>query len=160
MSEITFIHRKQLYVVPNVYIPNSIKFEMIRDIIFKYNFSEFNDNFHDIYNSLDMEHQHICYWIHFICEEYTRLWIDFDLEFNQIIQSLKWDMVSVFGRTNSKHFHADFVTMICCWRKYKTKYNNWITNDDSHEIIHQLKHLDYHLSLKEKLDRFLSHFDY
>lgn len=164
MSEITFIHKNQQYFVPNTYIPNSVKFEMIRDIIFKYNFAEFNDNFHVIYNNLDMEHQHICYWIHFISEEYTRLKNENDFiseyEFGDIIATMQNDTISVYGRKNNKHFHIDFIPMICCWIRYKNDNNNWITNDDSYEITHQLKGFDYYLSLKEKLNRFLSHFDY
>ena len=162
-ATITFIHNNQRYVVPNLYIPNSLKFEMIRDIIFKYNYTEFVNNFDVIYNNLNIEHQHICYWIHFISEEYMRLknendWIP-EFEFGDIIATIQNETISVYRRKNNKHFHIDFIPMICCWIKYKNNDNFWITNDDSYEIIHQLKGYDYYWSLKQKLDRFLSHFD-
>lgn len=164
MSAFTFTHRNRNYDIPQIYVPNSLKFELIRDIIFKYNYVDFICHFDDIYNNLDIQTRHICYWIHFIGKEYTRLKMDNDripgFGFGDIIANMQNDTISVFGRKNSKHFHADFIPIICCWIRYKNIHNQWTTNDGSYEITQQLKGHDRYLTLNGKIQRFLSHFDY
>lgn len=159
-SEITFRHNNELYFVPKVVIPNSLKFELIRDIIFEYNYAEFYRDFHEIYNSYDEQRQHICWWIFEICNQYKLIEHEYEMDFADTILYMQNEMMSVFNRKNSKIFHIDFITMICCWMRYKNKDNQWKTRNNSYEITHQLKHLDYDLPLNRKIERFISHFDF
>lgn len=157
---IRFRHHNEEYFAPMVFVPNGLKFELIRDIIFEYNYPEFCRDFLKIYTSYDEQRQHVAWWIHEISERYNLVKREYELSFSDCILYLQQEMMEIFGRKNSRVFHIDFITMICLWIKHKNEDNQWTTRNNSYEITHQLKHLDYLLPLNRKIERFISHFDF
>lgn len=142
---ITFVKNNQSYFVPDVIIPNSVKFELIKHIIIKYNYIEFNQKFDKIYNT-SFELKPICYYIKLICDEYISMKRN-GYNLAEIIKSIENKAVRVLGRRNSKLFHVDFIPMILFWRHYKIYQQNMIQDNNSSNFNEILKYLD----LKEEL---------
>lgn len=158
MSAITFINNDHEYVCPCSFIPNTVKFDLLLDIIFEYNYVDFNRDFDIIYNLSNTQKQQILYLVKIICDEFAEMITEIDI--TDVIEILRDEIISLFGRKNSKSFNAKFVDMICYWRYCKGGSNSWITTDGSYEIIHQLKGVYHDLPLNQKINRFLSHFNY
>lgn len=158
MSDVTFIHNDREYVCPCGFVSNSDKFDLLIDIIFEYNYVDFYRNFDEIYNSSNTQKKQILYFVKIFCDDYDEMITE--LDFIYVIDIIKEGIISLFGRRNSKSFNAKFVDMVCCWRRFKGRFNSWITIDGSYDIIHQIKAVYLGLPLNRKIERFLSHFGY
>lgn len=131
------------YTLPNIVISNSRKFELFEEIIFGYNYIEFQQNFDEIYRTSDHEHQVICYYVVQIIIAYKRRKIRLDQDIDEIVKQMQNLITNIVGRKNSKHFNSGFIAMICCWAHYKNVNDEWIPS------------YNQHLRLNEKIDRFL-----
>lgn len=142
----------------NIISSNIIKYELIRDIIFAYDYTEFNTNFIEIYNHyFDNDRKYICLVIRYITDLFTSF--DDDIPLRRIIESIKYQLIHEFGRKNSKLFYVDFVDIIILWTQFKIN-NQWITKDNFSYIIEQDKKYDWYWPLSHKVKNFTCHFDY
>lgn len=141
----TFVQNNKTYVLPEVFVPNSVKFEYFLHVMKKYNYIEFNQKFDNIYNK-NIEFKPICYYIKLICEEYTRLKRN-GYNLREIIRKMQNRVIYFTERRNSRYFHVDFIPMICLWRHYKIYQNNRIQDNNSYNFNEILKYID----LKEEL---------
>lgn len=141
----TFIQNNTTYVLPNLFVPNSIKYKYFLYFMKKYNYIEFIQKFDKIYNE-QLELKPICYYIKLICEEYTRLKRNGN-NLREIIKSMQDRAIYWLGRRNSRYFHVDFIPMVCLWRHYKIYQNNTTQHNNSSNFNEILKYID----LKEEL---------
>lgn len=141
----TFIQNNKTYVLPEIFVPNSIKYEYFLHFMRKYNYIEFMQKFDKIYNK-QLETKPICYYIKLICEEYTRLKRN-GYNLHEIIRSMQNRVIYLTGRRNSRYFHVDFIPMVCIWRHYKVIQNNRIQFNNSIMFNYILNEID----IKEEL---------
>ena len=156
----TFIHNNTRYVLPDEFVPNSLKFELFRLVMFRYDYDEFNENFDYIYNNLHSDQiKPICYMMKSVADEYLSIKNNYENAcLGSIAHRLEDRALVRLGRMNNKRFHVKFISMICCWVENKHG-DEWNTIDYSYEINDQIPGLDEFFTLNGKLDRFISHFD-
>ena len=159
--ETTFTHNNRTYTFVQQHLDNSLKFELIRDVMFGFNYNQFNENFYTIYNTFHSDQiKPICYMIKTIADEYMAIKNQYNtVPIGSIISNLEDRALIRLGRRNSKKFHIKFIAMIVCWVRFKTNENEWLTIDFSPDVNLQWKVLYEFYTVQGKINKIISHFD-